>query len=113
MKDLFSFLSSLIHESNKSLTFKTTLNNFKPTAICCVWTREDVERVQQAMSNILATAFGKTIWVTRHALKGVMCKTTSPELLDYCLEHLGGKLAASGMVVQARCNPNSFDFEFR
>lgn len=115
MKDLFSFLSSLIHESNESLTLKTPPNNFKPAAnILCAWTRDDAERVQQAMIKVLAAASGKANWVTRHALKGVMCKTASPELLDYCLKHLGGKLAASGMAVQARCNhPNSFDLEFR
>ncbi|KAJ6379646.1 hypothetical protein OIU76_016318 [Salix suchowensis] len=115
MKDLFSFLFSLIHESNGSLTFKTALNNFKPAAnILCAWTRDDAERVQQAMIKVLAAASGKANWVTRHALKGVMCKTASPELLDYCLKHLGGKLAAGGMAVQARCNhPNSFDLEFR
>jgi hypothetical protein len=65
------------------------------------------------MIKVLAAASGKTNWVTRHALKGVMCKTASPELLDYCLKHLGGKLAASGTMVWARCNPNSFDIEFR
>ncbi|KAJ6763299.1 PHD FINGER PLANT-LIKE PROTEIN [Salix purpurea] len=107
--------SCLIHESNGSLTFKTALNNFKPAAnILCAWTRDDAERVQQAMIKVLAAASGKANWVTRHALKGVMCKTASPELLDYCLKHLGGKLAAGGMAVQARCNhPNSFDLEFR
>jgi hypothetical protein len=107
-------LSSLIHASNESLASKATLKNLKPAAnILCAWTRDDVERVQQAMIKVLAAASGKTNWVTRHALKGVMCKTASPELLDYCLKHLGGKLAASGTMVWARCNPNSFDIEFR
>lgn len=114
IKDLFSFLSSLIHESNESLASMATPKNLKPAAnILCAWTRDDVERVQQAMIKVLAAASGKTNWVTRHALKGVMSKTASPELLDYCLKHLGGKLAASGTVVWARCNPNSFDIEFR
>lgn len=72
-----------------------------------------MECVQQAMIKVLAATSGKTNWVTRHALKGVMCKTASPELLDYCLKHLRGKLAACGMVVQAQCNPNSSDIEFR
>ncbi|KAF9670445.1 hypothetical protein SADUNF_Sadunf13G0069700 [Salix dunnii] len=82
MKDLFSFLSSLIHESNESLTFKATLNNFKPFAnIMCAWTRDDIECVQKAMIKVLAAVSGKTNWVTRHALKGFMCNTTSHNFL--------------------------------
>lgn len=115
LKDLFTFLLKLIHESNKPLPPIPTPENLESSTskILCAWTRDDVERVQQTMIKVLVAASDKSNWVTRHALKGAVCKTASPELLVYCLKHLGGKLAPGGMVVRAQCNPNSNDVEFR
>ncbi|GLT74641.1 hypothetical protein SLA2020_464280 [Shorea laevis] len=113
LKDLFSFLLRLINESHKKLITKASKkSNPSPSNVLCAWTRDDVEHVQQAMIKVLMAA-NQSSWVTRRTLKGVMCKTASLELLDYCLKHLGGKLAANGMVVEAQCNPTSSDFEFR
>ncbi|XP_050234524.1 PHD finger protein At1g33420-like [Mercurialis annua] len=115
LKDLSSFMLTLIHKGNDSSFHKETGKNTRSSTknILCAWTRNDVECVQQAMLKVLVTASGDNKWVSRHTLKGVMCKKASPELLDYCLKHMGGKLAANSMVVQARCNPNSYDAEYR
>lgn len=80
----------------------------------CAWTREDVQRVLQAMIKVLmAAASGGSLWVARRALKGSMFKITPPELLDYCLKHFDGYVSVNSLVVQSRCNPNSSDMEFR
>ncbi|XP_022718188.1 PHD finger protein At1g33420 isoform X2 [Durio zibethinus] len=113
LKDLFSFLLKLITESHKTSMPKTSKMSESSTNVLCAWTRNDVESLQKAMIKVLMAAAVGFNWVTRRALKGVMCKAASSELLDYCLKHLRGKLTANGMVVEARCNPNSSDFEFR
>ncbi|XVF29809.1 hypothetical protein REPUB_Repub16aG0003100 [Reevesia pubescens] len=113
LKDLFSFLLRLITESHKASMSKTSKTLESSTNVLCAWTRNDVESLHQAMIKVLMAAAAGSNWVTRRALKGVMCKAASPELLDYCLKHLRGKLVANGKVVEARCNPNSSDVEFR
>ncbi|KAE8699098.1 PHD finger protein [Hibiscus syriacus] len=111
-KELFSFLSRLMTESQKTLMPKTS-KMLESSNILCAWTRNDVERLQQGMIKVLMAAAAGSNWVTRRALKGALCKSASPELLDYCLKHLSGKLAVNGKVVEARCNRNSSDIEFR
>ncbi|XWS24679.1 hypothetical protein CRYUN_Cryun27aG0003200 [Craigia yunnanensis] len=113
LKDLFSFLLRLITESHKTSMPKTSKMLESSTNVLCAWTRNDVESLQQAMIKVLMAASAGSNRVTRRALKGVMCKSASLELLDYCLKHLRGKLAANGKVVEAHCNPNSSDIEFR
>ncbi|THG02271.1 hypothetical protein TEA_012242 [Camellia sinensis var. sinensis] len=121
LRDLFSFILKLIHESHRSTTTKnetrkkpkytTTTTNF-----LCAWTMNDVESVEQAMIKVLlaaAAASDTPSWVSRRALKGALCKVTSPELLNYCLKHLAGKMAPNGMVVNSRYNPTSSAVEFR
>ncbi|KAK9270752.1 hypothetical protein L1049_026335 [Liquidambar formosana] len=112
LKDLFSFLLRLIHETHKprAASKKSTFSN---PNISCAWTRNDVEGVEQAMFKVLLAATGNSSWVTRRALKGAMCKVASPKLLNYCLKYLGGKVASNGMIVQTRCNPSSDAIEFR
>lgn len=115
LKDLFCFLLRLIHEGRKSILPKTH-SKASPAGtsnVLCVWTRNEVERVQKAMIKVLLAAAVDSSWVSRRALKGALCKAASLELLDYCLKHLGGKLAGNGMVVHARCNPTSNVVEFR
>ncbi|KAJ7949628.1 PHD finger protein [Quillaja saponaria] len=118
MKDLFSFLLRLIHESRKPLTPRTPkkLEPLNTSGILCAWTRKDVESVQQALIKVLSASSGssKASWVTRRALKGSVCRSVaSPELLDYSLKHLAGKFAANGMLVRSRCNLSSSVVEFR
>ena len=52
-------------------------------------------------------------WVSRRTLKGALYKAASPELIDYCLKHLVGRVTGDGMVVRTRYNPNSNAVEFR
>ncbi|KAJ4835482.1 hypothetical protein Tsubulata_029623 [Turnera subulata] len=115
LKDLFSFMLSLIHESDVPLPPKATVRNseFTIKIVLPGWTRDDVENVQQAMLKVLRAASHKTNRVTRQALKSALYKTASTELLDYCVQHLGGKVTTDGMVVQARFDPNSHDIEYR
>ncbi|XP_028806015.1 PHD finger protein At1g33420 [Neltuma alba] len=114
IKDLFSFLTSLIREFHKPLTTRTT--SAETCNVLCAWSSKDVEAVQQALIKVLlaSAASSGAKWVTRRALKGALSRSVaSPELLDYSLKYLGGKLAAYGMVVRSRCNPSSSAVEFR
>ncbi|KAK7856035.1 phd finger protein [Quercus suber] len=114
IKDLFSFLLSMIHKACKPLVpTASKMPELSTSNILCAWTRNDVECVQQAMMKVLLAAAGEASWVTRRALKGAMCKTASRELLDYSLKHLGGKVAANGLVVRSWYNPISSAVEFR
>ncbi|KAM7256784.1 hypothetical protein ACFE04_012525 [Oxalis oulophora] len=113
-KDLFSFMLSLINKTHQPLMDnRSKRTNIEPSNsnILCTWTRYDVDNIQQGMINVLSVSGSN--WVSRRALKGAMSKAGSPQLLDYCLKHLGGKLVPIGMVVQARCNPKSSDIDFR
>ncbi|CAN1841886.1 PHD finger protein At1g33420 [Linum perenne] len=116
LKDLFTFLLRLIQETKTVSASKLimTKNDSGSSSVLCVWTRNDVEEVQQSMIKVLtAAASSETKWVARHTLKGVMCRKASPELLDYSLTHFEGTLAPKNMVVRARCSPSSYDVEFR
>ncbi|KAG4966697.1 hypothetical protein GLYMA_12G003300v4 [Glycine max] len=113
IKDLFSFLLTLILECRKPVAMRTS----KQTSnLLCAWTGNDVEDVQHALIKVLLASgvCTEAKWVTRRTLKGAVCRgVSSPELLDYCLKHLPGKLAANGMIVCSRCNPISSAIEFR
>ncbi|RDX67891.1 PHD finger protein, partial [Mucuna pruriens] len=118
IEDLFSFLLTLIHECRKPMTLTTSKQQELTctSKLLCAWTGNDVEEVQRALVKVLlaSCAFTDAKWVTRRALKGAVCRgVSSPELLDYCLKLLPGKLAANGMVVCSRCNPISSAIEFR
>ncbi|CAN0891029.1 PHD finger protein At1g33420 [Linum grandiflorum] len=116
LKDLFTFLLRLIHETNGTSNMIQNDDSGSSSSVLCVWTRKDVEEVQQSMIKVLtvaAAASSETKWVARHTLKGVMCQKASPELLNYSLSHLEGMIAPKNMVVRARCNPSSYDVEFR
>lgn len=115
MRDLFCFLLSMIHDKCKNTVNVDTI--FKKRYACtsrisCPWNRIEVERAEGAMLRVLSAVFGAN-WVSLRALRGAVCKVASPELLDYCLKELGGKMAANGMVVNARCNPDTGTFEYR
>ncbi|XP_015953106.1 PHD finger protein At1g33420 [Arachis duranensis] len=118
IKDLFSFLLTLVHEFRKPMTKKISKQDegSNKCNLLCAWTRHDVEDVQQALIKVLlASASCREVkWVARRVLKGAVCRgVSSPELLDYSLKHLEGKLVANGMVVATRCNPNTSAIEFR
>ncbi|KAK9941519.1 hypothetical protein M0R45_007224 [Rubus argutus] len=107
IKDLFTFMLTLIPKSRAP-----TASDHDTCNVLCVWTANDVQHVQQAMIKLL-TAVREPSWVSKRSLKGALYKTFSPQLLDYSLKHLGGQLVAKNMVVEARCNPDSTDVEYR
>ncbi|KAL6268900.1 hypothetical protein ACE6H2_025811 [Prunus campanulata] len=113
IKDLFTYMLSLIHRSRKPTSCKKPQH--QTSNALCAWTANDVEHVQQAMIKLLlaAVGVGEDSWVSKRALRAALYKSSSLELLDYSLKHLGGKLAANGMVVKARCSPASIDVEYR
>ncbi|KAL6956541.1 hypothetical protein U1Q18_041224 [Sarracenia purpurea var. burkii] len=116
IRDLFCFLMSLIHDAHKSssrvdgVTCKKL--QFCTSSALCAWTISDVERVEEAMFRVLRAVTGPN-WVSWRALRGAVCKVASPELLDYCLKELKGKRTHDGMVVNARCHPDSGAIEYR
>ncbi|KAK9292110.1 hypothetical protein L1049_020068 [Liquidambar formosana] len=115
IRDLFCFLKSLIHDAHKSslrVDDSTKKHRSCASVVLCAWTRNDIERVEEAMFRVLRAVSGSN-WVSWRALRGAVCKVGPPELLDYCLKELGGKVAADGMVVHTRCNPGSGAVEYR
>ncbi|CAH9070910.1 unnamed protein product [Cuscuta epithymum] len=119
IRDLFSFLISLIHDAHKSCLRVDDESNSsckKPkycdTKALCSWSMNDVLRVEEAMFRVLRAVSGSK-WVSWRALRGAVCKAGPPELLDYCLKELKGKMAADGMVVNSRCVSDSGAMEYR
>lgn len=115
--DLFRFVLSLLHDARKQTSSRADDANGKQQYIgasgaLSSWSRRDVERVNESMLRVLR-AVSKANWVSSRSLKGAVCKVASPELLDYCLQELGGKLAIDGTVVNARMNPDTRAFEYR
>uniref|UniRef100_A0A2N9F511 Zinc finger PHD-type domain-containing protein n=1 Tax=Fagus sylvatica TaxID=28930 RepID=A0A2N9F511_FAGSY len=116
IRDLFCFLMSLIHDAHKSPSRVDDVTCKKrrtcTSAVLSSWSGSDIERVEDAMFRVLRAVSGSN-WVNFRALRGAVCKAAPPELLDYSLGKLGGKLAADGMVVKARSNPDSGALEYR
>ncbi|XP_061345836.1 PHD finger protein At1g33420-like isoform X2 [Gastrolobium bilobum] len=116
IRDLFCFLMGLIHDARKTalkdggITCKK--RRFNASGLSSSWEKSDVERVEEAMIRVLRAVSGSN-WVSWRSLRGAVCKVASPELLDYCLGELGGKLVYGGMVVNSRCNPQTGVFELR
>ncbi|TKY49871.1 PHD finger protein [Spatholobus suberectus] len=118
IQDLFCFLLTFISKPHKILMTKTSQEHPSTNTcnVLCAWTRNDVEKVQQAIVEVLLAlgASKEENWVSWRALKGAVSKgAASLDLVDYGLKHLGGKLAPNGMVVFSRCNPISNAVEFR
>ncbi|KAI4347432.1 hypothetical protein L6164_008246 [Bauhinia variegata] len=115
IRDLFCFLMGLIHDARKTdssfddVTCKKRCFN---AAGACSWANSDIERVEEAMFRVLRAVSGSN-WVSWRSLRGAVCKVASPELLDYCLGELGGKVVCNGMVVSTRCNPDTGSLEYR
>lgn len=114
VKDLFCFLMRLIHDVHKSSprVGDATCKKLRTSLGDLSWSRADVGRVEEAMFRVLRAVSGSN-WVTYRALRGAVCRVAPPALLEHCLMELGGKLAAEGMVVNARHNPDSGALEYR
>ncbi|XAR51055.1 hypothetical protein NMG60_11005565 [Bertholletia excelsa] len=116
IRDLFCFMTSLIHDAHKSSSNMDDVackkRRFCTSSTLCAWTTSDIQRVEEAMFRVLRAVTGSN-WVSWRALRGAVCKVASPELLDYCLKELKGKQTVDGMVVHVRCNPDSGAIEYR
>ncbi|KAI9215730.1 hypothetical protein POPTR_T045600v4 [Populus trichocarpa] len=116
IRDLFCYLTSLIHDAHKSPSRVNDSSCKKrciyASGISSSWSKSDIERVEEAMFRVLRAVSGSN-WVSWRALRGAVCKVAPPELLDHCLKEIGGKFAADGMIVRSRCNPSSGAFEYR
>ncbi|CAA2979546.1 PHD finger At1g33420 [Olea europaea subsp. europaea] len=116
IRDLFCFLTSLIHDVQNSY-LKVDYPPSKKrcsgdSRVLCAWTINDVARIEEAMIKVLRAVSGST-WVSWRALRGAVCKLGPPELLDYCLRELKGKQTAEGMFVNSRCISDSGAMEYR
>ncbi|CAI8603163.1 unnamed protein product [Vicia faba] len=115
MRDLFCFLMGLMHGARKNASKSGDITckkrRFDASGLSSSWGKSDIERVEEAMLRVLRAVSGSN-WVSRRALRGAVCKVASPELLDYCLAELGGKVVYGG-VVNSRCNPQTGVDEFR
>jgi hypothetical protein len=115
LRDLFCFLMGLMHDARKNASKSDDIpckkRRFDASGLSSSWEKSDIERVEEAMLRVLRAVSGSN-WVSRRALRGAVCKVASPELLDYCLAELGGKVVYGG-VVNSRCNPQTGVYEFR
>ncbi|XP_058770693.1 PHD finger protein At1g33420-like [Vicia villosa] len=115
MRDLFCFLMGLMHSARKNASKSDDVTckkrRFDASGLSSSWGKSDIERVEEAMLRVLRAVSGSN-WVSRRALRGAVCKVASPELLDYCLAELGGKVVYGG-TVNSRRNPETGVDEFR
>ncbi|PQP95468.1 PHD finger protein [Prunus yedoensis var. nudiflora] len=109
MRDLFGVLISLVHDAHKCSSRVDDVVSKKQRAstseVLCTW-NSDIECVEEAMLKVLRAVSGSN-WVSGRNLKGAVYKVAPPELLDYCLRELGGKMVADGMVVCSRLEAGS------
>ncbi|CAL0316676.1 unnamed protein product [Lupinus luteus] len=116
MRDLFCFLMCLINDARKTVPKVDDINckkrRLNTSGISGSWEKNDIERVKEAMLRVLRAVSGSN-WVSWRAVRGAVCKVASPELLDYCLGELEGKVVHGGMVVNTRCNPQTGALECR
>ena len=116
IRDLFCFIMGLIGDAHKTASNvdETTCKKrcFNASGLSMSWDKSGIERVEQALIRVLR-AVSESKWVSWRALRGAASKLGSPELLDYCLGELGGKMVYGGMVVNSQCNPQTGVYEFR
>ncbi|XP_068647356.1 PHD finger protein At1g33420-like [Aristolochia californica] len=110
VRDLFSFVMSLIRNIHKQAGVDGKRQGQFSLPLC-LWTEEDVSKVEAAMVKVLR-AVGRSHWVAWRALRGAVCRAGPPELLDYCLKLLGGR-SFDGMHVEVRRNPKTDVVEYR
>lgn len=115
MRDLFCFLMGMLHDARKTASKSDDITckkrRINASGLSSSWEKNDVERVEEAMLRVLRAVSGSN-WVSGRALRGAVCKLACPELLDYCLAELGGKVVYGG-IVNSRCNPQTGVNEFR
>jgi len=116
VRDLFCFVIQLLRDANGEKSAGNAAGRIQSEAcqgVLCRWTKADVERAEDALIKVLRAIHGSQ-WVTWRSLRGATCRAVeSPELLDYCLKTLVGRITDDGAVVAVRCNPDTSCIEYR
>lgn len=115
VRDLFCYLtSSAQNPTRRSAVREVTFKKCRQSASGLLpnWSSSDVKRVEEAMIRVLKAVTWSN-WVNWRTLRGAVCKSGPPDVLDHCLKNLRGKQAADGILVNARCNPQSGALEYR
>lgn len=109
VKDLFCFILQLLHDSHKQGKDSKTSRAYEiPLSL---WSDNDVKRAECAMIKVLKAINGSH-WVSWKALKGASFRAGPPQLLDYCLKELGGRVIDS-KIVDVRRNSETDVIEYR
>ncbi|KAM5558538.1 PHD finger protein [Rosa sericea] len=113
IRDLFGFLIKLLHDAPKcsSRVDDAMSKKRRASGVLYSWTKSDVECVEEAMVKVLRAVTGSN-WVNQRNLRKAIYKGQPSDLLDYCLNELGGKMVADGIFVSSRRNADG-DFEYR
>ncbi|XP_020671720.1 PHD finger protein At1g33420 [Dendrobium catenatum] len=117
LRDLFSYVNHLLQDSHDHLCHLSSPRKKFPQVISAgalsSSSKQEMERMEEVMVKVLR-AVGRSHWVTWRALKGATSGSAgSPELLDYCLKGLNGKITDDQLVVQSRFNEETNAIEFR
>ncbi|XP_020244987.1 PHD finger protein At1g33420-like [Asparagus officinalis] len=116
VRDLFCFVTKLLHDDHGQERAQNTEGKVQSEAhqgVLCAWTKSDVERAEDVLIKVLQSISGYQ-WISWRALRGATCRAVgSPELLDYCLKGLGGRIINGTLVVAVRCNPETCCIEYR
>ncbi|XP_026659538.2 PHD finger protein At1g33420-like [Phoenix dactylifera] len=106
VSDLFRYLVQLLRDSHEQKHSELTKEEE-------AWTAEDVVLAEDAIIEFLRDV-GWFRWVTQRSLREATCRAIrSPELLDYCLKRMGGKLTDDGTIVAVRCHAGTNVIEYR
>lgn len=109
VKDLFCFILQLLQDSHKQGKDSKASRGYEiPLSL---WSDNDVKHAECAMIKVLKAINGSH-WVTWKALRGAAFRAGPPQLLDYCLKELGGRVIDS-KVVDVRRNPETAVIEYR
>lgn len=114
VRDLFCCVAELLRYALEQKPSEAKKKRFDMREeIMCRWPKEDVGRGFEAMVKVLR-ASDQSLWVGLRALKGTLSRSVDPpELLDFILKSLAGRLTDDGMVVAARCNAETNSIEYR
>ncbi|KAK8947449.1 PHD finger protein [Platanthera zijinensis] len=113
LRDLFRCINHLLRDAGEHPCPAKKLLQVASLGALSSWSKTDIEMAEAVMVKVLR-AVGKSRWVTWRALKGASSGSIgSPELLDWCLKGLSGKLTDDRLVVQSQFNDQTNTIEFR
>ncbi|KAH9287631.1 hypothetical protein KI387_031748, partial [Taxus chinensis] len=118
VQDLIRLIMELLHKfrdqidaSKFSVLSFVNTNAMNTEPVEPKWTPTEVGQVTSVMLRILQAA-DRSKWIAWQDLKGAVCCATDPELVDFVLRGLGGKVLAN-QIVQCRCMFSSRTLGYR